>query len=157
MQDLVETISEKLKGRGMMLSTAESCTGGLIATAITDRPGSSEIFDCGFVSYSYESKMDMLGVSQDTLNEHGAISSVVAESMVLGALQHSRANAAISCTGIAGPGGATESKPVGLVYIAVGLENHPVKSYEHRFEGNRAAVRQQTLEASLHHLLDLLE
>jgi nicotinamide-nucleotide amidase len=104
---------------GLKLVTAESCTGGLVAAAITDVPGSSAVLERGFVTYSNEAKAEALGVSLELLKVHGAVSAQVAVAMAEGALRHSRADVAVSITGIAGPGGATETKPVGLVYLAV--------------------------------------
>jgi nicotinamide-nucleotide amidase len=104
---------------GLKLVTAESCTGGLVAAAITDVPGSSAVLERGFVTYSNEAKAEALGVSLELLRAHGAVSAPVAVAMAVGALRHSRADVAVSITGIAGPGGATETKPVGLVHLAV--------------------------------------
>lgn len=104
--------------RRMKLATAESCTGGLIAGALTEIPGSSEILDRGFVTYSNEAKQEMLGVPADMLAAHGAVSEHVARAMAEGALERSRADIAVSVTGIAGPGGGSDAKPVGLVHLA---------------------------------------
>lgn len=148
MRDLFEA----LKKRGLMLVTAESCTGGMIAKTVTDEAGSSAIFDCGFVTYSNESKTEILGVPLDMLAAHGAVSAPVAEAMAQGALTRSRADIAISCTGIAGPGGGSDDKPVGLVYIGLANRIGPPRSFAHRFEGDRDSVRRQAVEAVLSHL-----
>lgn len=147
----VERLSEKMRGLGLMVATAESCTGGMIGAALTDLAGSSEIFDRGFITYSNEAKEKMLGVPRVLLKEHGAVSAQVATAMARGALDHSRAELAVAVTGIAGPGGGSDEKPVGTVFIAYG--NHDtVHCTEHHFEGDRAAVRRQTVEAALAHL-----
>ena len=155
MPDLVKQLSDKLRGIGLMLVTAESCTGGMLAASITDRPGSSEIFERGFVTYSNDSKQELLDVPAQTLGNHGAVSTETATAMVRGALRHSRAELAISITGIAGPDGGSVDKPVGLVYIAYGMKDGPVQCSEHRFKGDRASIRNQTVEAALKHLIKL--
>ena len=154
---LVEKLTDELNRRGWMLATAESCTGGLIAAAVTDRAGSSSVFDRGFVAYSYESKENLLNVSCEILETHGAVSRECATAMVQGTLAHSRADLAISVTGIAGPGGGMPGKPVGLVYIGWGVRGGPVAVAEHNFPGDRTAVREQTVQAALAHLLDALK
>ncbi len=107
------------RAKGFKIATAESCTGGLIAGLLTEIAGSSDVVDCGFVTYSNEAKEQMLGVPARLIRDHGAVSKEVAMAMAMGALLKSRANVAIAVTGIAGPGGGTAQKPVGLVYIAV--------------------------------------
>ena len=107
------------RARGLLVATAESCTGGLVAAALTEIAGSSDVVDCGFVTYSNEAKQDMLGVPAATLERHGAVSAQTAKAMAAGALKNSRADIAVSITGIAGPGGGTKQKPVGLVHFAV--------------------------------------
>lgn len=102
----------------LSVATAESCTGGLLAALLTESPGSSKVFERGFVTYSNESKIDLLGVSSDLINRHGAVSEQVALAMAEGALKHSSASIAVSITGVAGPGGGTKDKPVGLVFLA---------------------------------------
>ena len=154
--ELVEQLSIKLKERGLMLATAESCTGGMIAAAMTERAGSSSVFERGFVTYSNDSKMELLGVSAATIDKFGAVSAETAEAMALGALKFSRAHITVSVTGIAGPSGGTDEKPVGLVYIGWGTRDN-IQVKEHHFKGDRAAVRQQTTAAALKHLLDFLK
>lgn len=157
MADLISDLFAGLKNRGWMMTTAESCTGGLIAAAITGVAGSSEFYDRGFITYSNEAKTQMLGVPEDILVAHGAVSEETARAMVEGALRKSRAHLAVSVTGIAGPGGGSEEKPVGLVYIGYGVRDGTVNVARHQFEGNRAAVREKTAAAALQHALSLLE
>jgi nicotinamide-nucleotide amidase len=157
MQELVEELSLALANLEFMLVTAESCTGGMIAAAITDRAGSSRVFERGFVTYSNDAKQELLDVPADTLKDHGAVSAQTALAMVRGALEHSRAELALSVTGIAGPGGATQGKPVGLIYIGYGMRGDALHSAEHHFEGDRASIRRQAVEAALQHMLDFVE
>jgi nicotinamide-nucleotide amidase len=165
--DMVSTLAAALLQRGWMLSTAESCTGGMIAAACTDLAGSSQWFERGFVSYSNEAKHDMLGVPKALIEQHGAVSEAVAQAMVLGALQKSQAQVALAVTGIAGPTGGSPAKPVGTVCFAwglptdggptIGAETAWVKVQTCHFEGDRAAVRQATLTHALGQLLQLLQ
>jgi len=157
LQDLVETLTSKMKGLGLMLATAESCTGGMIAMMMTERPGSSVVFERGFVTYSNDAKTELLDVPKDMLMKHGAVSSQVAIAMVKGAIAHSRAEIAISVTGIAGPDGGTDKKPVGLVYIGFGDKAGVIEVAEHRFSGDRASIRQQTAESALKHLIKFID
>src|SRR3974377_497249 len=106
------------RGRGMRVATAESCTGGLVAAALTAVPGSSDVFECSFVTYSNDAKQKLLGVAAATLRRYGAVSAETASAMARGALQRSGADCAVSITGIAGPGGGSKEKPIGLVYFA---------------------------------------
>lgn len=156
MRELVEKLSIALKERGLMMAAAESCTGGMIAAAMTDRAGSSEVFERGFVTYTNDSKMELLGIPAAILETHGAVSAETAKAMARGALQYSRAHIAVAVTGIAGPSGGTPEKPVGLVYIGWGSRND-IRVQEHRFTGDRATIRQQTVEAALRHLLDFIK
>jgi nicotinamide-nucleotide amidase len=137
------------------LVTAESCTGGWIAKTLTDIPGSSEWFECGMAAYSYEAKQAMLGVQASTLEEHGAVSRETAIEMVSGALVHSGGSLAVAVTGIAGPGGGIEDKPVGTVWIAWKRRGGYPTALVFHFDGDREAVRRQTVAAALHGLLDL--
>lgn len=153
---LVEAVSVALLERGWMLTTAESCTGGGIAAACTDLAGSSQWFERGFVSYSNEAKQDMLGVRPETLAEHGAVSQAVVAEMVQGALANSRAQLAVAVSGIAGPSGGTPDKPVGTVCFAWMVSGGaPMVRTEH-FNGERAAVRTQTIECALQGVLDVI-
>ena len=138
---------------GLKLVTAESCTGGLVAAAITDVPGSSAVLDRGFVTYSNEAKAEALGVSLDLLRAHGAVSAPVAVAMAEGALRHSRADVAVSITGIAGPGGATETKPVGLVHLAVARSGCGTVDAVYHF-GDLG--RRQVREAAVRKAFDML-
>ena len=148
-------ISLRLLARRHMLATAESCTGGMIAAACTDLSGSSQWFERGFVTYSNEAKAEMLAVPPGLIEEHGAVSESVARAMADGALAHSRAQVSLAVTGIAGPTGGTEAKPVGTVWFAwcVGGETH---SEMQHFAGDRAAVRMATVRYALKRLLSLL-
>lgn len=135
---------------GLLLATAESCTGGLIAGAITEIAGSSAVLDRGFVTYSNEAKVGMLGVAPELIGSLGAVSSVVAVAMAEGALHASRADIAVAVTGIAGPGGGSAEKPVGLVHFAVAVRGAPTVHAERRFgDIGRSAVRLATVQAAL--------
>ncbi len=156
-EELAHSVIELGTKRGTVIATAESCTGGLIAGALTEIPGSSAVVDRGFVTYSNQAKMEMLGVSPVDLETHGAVSAVVARAMVSGALENSDANLAIAVTGIAGPGGGTEEKPVGLVFIAVQTKGKPAIVRECRFSpADRSAIRRQTVETALTMALNLI-
>lgn len=148
MSTSVKKLFNKLRTKGWMLVTAESCTGGMISAALTDLAGSSAVFDRGFVTYSNEAKMESLGVSGKTLKEFGAVSPQVAEEMAQGALKNSNAQIAVSVTGIAGPGGGSDEKPVGRVYIGIATDK-TVTVYKNNFTGDRSAVRQQTVDRAL--------
>lgn len=126
---------------GKTLTVAESCTGGLVASAITSISGASAMFDRGFVTYTNEAKSDMLGVPAETIISVGAVSEQVAKSMAAGAIRHSKADIAISITGVAGPGGGTPTKPVGTVWIGICERGGNPTAYHHIFPGDRTAVR----------------
>jgi nicotinamide-nucleotide amidase len=133
------------RAAGRMVATAESCTGGLVAAALTDIAGSSDVFDRGFVTYSYAAKTDMLGVTPELLAANGAVSEAVALAMAVGALAGSRADAVVAITGIAGPGGATEGKPVGMVVFAAAVKGGAPVVHVRNFPGlPRAEVRRQS-------------
>ncbi len=135
---------------GIMAATAESCTGGLIAAAITDISGSSAVLDRGFVTYSNEAKMEMLGVAPATLDEHGAVSAQTAHEMAAGALARSRAAIALAVTGIAGPGGGTAQKPVGLVWFGIAVDGREVRTESRVFaDHGRAFIRAETVRTAL--------
>ena len=133
---------------GLRIVTAESCTGGLIAACLTEIAGSSDVLERGFVTYSNQSKIELLQVPAETLEKHGAVSPHVARAMAEGALARSHADVAVSVTGIAGPGGATPAKPVGLVYLACLRKGHEPSIERHQFHGDRQAVRLASLEAA---------
>ena len=155
--DLLRSLADALNAKGWMLTTAESCTGGWIAKLCTDLAGSSAWFERGFVTYSNEAKQDMLGVRAETLAQYGAVSEAVTAEMAAGALLHSRAQVAVSVNGIAGPGGGTASKPVGTVCFGWALQGGKVRTATHRFEGDREAVRRQSVEYALNGVLHLLD
>jgi nicotinamide-nucleotide amidase len=146
--DHARDLLDLMRGRGLTLSTAESCTGGLIAAALTAIPGSSDVVQAGFVTYSNAAKAGMLGVPQGVLESVGAVSEAVARLMAEGALARGGAEMALSCTGIAGPGGATPGKPVGLVFIGCARRGAPTRVLRRVFPGDRAAVRAATVEAA---------
>lgn len=144
-----EVLYEVLKSKNMTIATAESCTGGMIGAALTSVSGVSECYGFGVVTYANEAKEKLLGVSHTTLETVGAVSYETACEMAQGALKLSGADIAISVTGIAGPGGGTEEKPVGLVYIGIAQKNGEVKAYKNNFLGGRDAVRTQTVVKAL--------
>jgi nicotinamide-nucleotide amidase len=150
--DAAAALLDACRARGWKLATAESCTGGLIAATLTAIAGASDVVDRGFVTYSNGAKLELLGVPDITVTKHGAISEPVARAMAEGALARSRANLAISVTGIAGPGGGTVDKPVGLVWFGLAQLGAPVHSERVIFPGDRTAIR----EATVAHALGLL-
>ena len=156
----VAALAEALRARGLRMATAESCTGGLIAGACTELAGSSDWFERGFVTYSNDAKTEMLGVDAALIAAEGAVSESVARSMAVGALTRSRADLAVSVTGVAGPGGGSAAKPVGTVWLAWAWRaaNGEVRADAllQRFAGDRAAVRQATVVCALQGLLDRL-
>ena len=156
MHDLVDELTELLGEKNMTLVTAESCTGGLLAATITHKPGVTRIYECGFVTYSNESKTDLLGVPAAILEEHGAVSSQTAEAMARGALERTKAHLSVSITGIAGPDGGTPKKPVGLVYFGYALKGGSVGSLEHRFSGSRQDIQSAAATMALKHLIAVL-
>ncbi len=154
---LAHRLGEALLEKSWLLACAESCTGGGIAAAVTDIAGSSQWFDRGFVTYSNQAKQDMLGVSDETLENHGAVSEATVQEMVAGALTRSQAQIAVAVSGIAGPDGDTPEKPVGTVCLAWQVKGkEPVVRTEH-VSGDRAAVREQTVLCALQGLLDIIE
>ena len=153
---LAEEVGSELKRRKLMLATAESCTGGWIAEAVTMVPGSSDWFERGFITYTYISKREMLGVKEKTLERHGAVSEETVREMASGALAHSHAQVAVAVSGIAGPGGGLPEKPVGTVCFAWGMKNGKPRSETKVFRGDREAVRRQSVEHALKAVLALL-
>ena len=147
-----ERVFKALKDKGLVLATAESCTGGLVSACITDIEGSSVIFDRTFVTYSNDAKVDMLSVSRKSLLEFGAVSETVAKEMLAGAIKHSTANIAVAITGIAGPGGGTIEKPVGTVCFAWG-NLQTIKSSTECFDGDRQQVRIKAVEYAFQQLI----
>ena len=146
----VAALLEKCRKHGVKIATAESCTGGMLAALITSVPGSSDVFDCGFVTYSNEAKKSMLHVSHEVIADHGAVSRECSLAMAHGAILESAATFAVSITGIAGPGGGTAAKPVGLVHLACAKRNGATLHREERFgDIGRDAVRVASVEVAL--------
>ena len=147
---LAKTVLDEARAKSLRIATAESCTGGLIAGLLTEIPGSSGVLDRGFVVYSDQAKQDLLGVPGSLIAELGAVSRAVARAMAQGAVAHSKAQLAVAVTGIAGPGGGSAQKPVGLVHLAAFRENGALLHEEHRFgDIGRAQVRLKSVEAAL--------
>jgi nicotinamide-nucleotide amidase len=149
--DQATRLLAELRGEGMMLATAESCTGGLIAGLLTEIPGSSDVVERGFVTYSNEAKCELLGIPMQLIETHGAVSSAVACAMATGALAASHADVAVAVTGVAGPGGGTAAKPVGLVHFAAARRRDgKLMHHEARFgEIGRGPIRLATVEHAL--------
>lgn len=147
--ELCERTLLACRARGTMLATAESCTGGMIAAALTDIAGSSSVVERGFVVYSNDAKREMLGVPPGLLETHGAVSEPVARAMAEGALANSRAGIAVAVTGIAGPGGGSAAKPVGLVHLACAMAGNGTLHRRAVFPGDRAEIRAATVVAAL--------
>ncbi|MEN8170081.1 MAG: nicotinamide-nucleotide amidase [Pseudomonadota bacterium] len=156
-KEQVVTLARALGENGMMLAAAESCTGGWVAKVCTDLSGSSKWFERGFVTYTNESKQEMLGVSAETLSRHGAVSEETVAEMATGALEHSRAQSSVAISGIAGPGGGSEDKPVGTVCFGWGMEGSRVDTESCRFDGDREAVRAQAVVHALQGLIARLQ
>ena len=154
--ELAEQLGECMKAKGMKLASAESCTGGWLAKIITDIPGSSAWFTASVVSYSNEAKQSLLGVNESTLNEFGAVSGETVLEMTDGLFSHTNADVAVSVSGIAGPDGGTDAKPVGLVWLSWGKRDKSVFANPFNFDGDREEVRKQSIKQALNCLLDLL-
>lgn len=152
---LAATLGAALAARSWSIALAESCTGGMAAQCITANAGSSAYFERGFVTYSNQAKIEMLGIEPQTLERHGAVSEQTARAMALGALRHSRAQLAASITGIAGPEGGTADKPVGTVCFAWAGPEQTVRCETRHFSGDRDAIRRQSVETALRGLLQL--
>jgi len=140
-----ETLLAACRERGIMLATAESCTGGLITAVLTAIAGASDVVDRGFVTYSNEAKHELIGVPMPLIQAHGVVSEEVARAMAEGALSRSRATIAVSVTGVAGPGGGTVEKPVGLVCFGLAKKGHAIKSERQILPGDRAGIRAATV------------
>ena len=153
---LVEKLATKLKAKKLKIVTAESCTGGMLAQFFTSIEGSSSWFECGYVSYSNDSKINMLGVNTEALNQHGAVSEKIALQMAEGALKNCAADIAVSITGIAGPGGGSKDKPIGTVYIATADNDRPGKVILHHFQGDRDIIRKQSTRQAIFQVLEHL-
>jgi nicotinamide-nucleotide amidase len=156
MDVLAAQVGGLLKSHGVMLATAESCTGGGVAQAITEIAGSSAWFERGFVTYSNLSKQQMLGVEAATLEQYGAVSDAVVREMVAGALRYSAAQMALAVSGIAGPDGGTPDKPVGTVWFAWGIKNSVMQTQRYQLAGNRSEVRAQAVRIALQGVIDML-
>ncbi|MBL8906088.1 MAG: CinA family protein [Rhizobiales bacterium] len=155
---LATDVLEKCRARGIMVAAAESCTGGLVCAALTAIAGSSDVVDRGFVTYSNDAKHDMLGVSRDILKQLGAVSPECAVAMAEGALSRSKARIACSITGIAGPGGGSPDKPVGLVYVACAARDRPTQHQRLLLTGrDRAQVRLESAKAALRMIVDQID
>jgi nicotinamide-nucleotide amidase len=153
---LSRSLLDLCRMRKLKIATAESCTGGLVAAALTEVPGSSDVVDRGFVTYSNEAKHAMLGVETAKLDTFGAVSKEVAIAMAFGALEHADVDLAVAITGIAGPGGATPGKPVGLVHFAVAARDGRIVHHEQRFGAvGRSSVRQQSVVEALKMLIEM--
>ena len=154
---LAEVVIAEARAQKLRIATAESCTGGLIGGVLTEVPGSSDVFERGFIVYSNRAKQDMLGVPGDLIADMGAVSEAVSRAMAEGAVENSNAHIAVAVTGIAGPGGGTKMKPVGLVHIAACRENRSILHEAHRFgDIGRTEVRIRTVEAALEMLVRML-
>ena len=157
MNDLAERLVKEAIAKGVMIATAESCTGGLVSGAITSIAGSSAMFDRGFVTYSNDAKAELLGVSPDLIKNYGAVSAEVATAMAEGALAHSKATLSVAISGIAGPGGGSVEKPVGLVHFASAVKGQDTRAFEKRFGMiSRDAIRHGAVHAALQALLSRL-
>ncbi len=154
---LAETVLAEARAKRLKLATAESCTGGLVAGALTAIAGSSDVYERGFVTYTNDAKIDDLDVLPDTIAEHGAVSEETACEMAEGALDYSNANISVAITGVAGPGGGTKEKPVGLVHFAAAREGRETIAEVHRFgDIGRAEVRMASVKAALNLLRRLI-
>ena len=156
-EDLARRVLYACRRRGLRLATAESCTGGLIAAALTEIPGSSDVVDRGFVTYSNVAKQEMLGVLASTLDLFGAVSSQTAADMATGAVAGSHAGVAVSVTGIAGPAGGSADKPVGLVWFGVAVAGEPVVTHKREFEDKgRSFIRREAVATALKLVIEAL-
>ena len=152
---LCQQLATALQASGWLLATAESCTGGMIAAACTDLAGSSNWFERGFVTYSNEAKTELLGVDPALIAAQGAVSEVVARAMAFGAIRHSHAQVSVAVTGVAGPAGGSQDKPVGTVWFGFQVDGRLTSETRH-FAGDRAAVRAATVRHALNRLLELI-
>ncbi|HDO19634.1 MAG TPA: CinA family protein [Thermoplasmatales archaeon] len=155
-EDLLQKVSSLLKERNLKVATAESCTGGLVAHTLTNIPGSSEYFEMGVISYSNRAKIEFLGVSSSIIEKHGAVSEQTARAMAEGIRNTAKVDIGISTTGIAGPGGGTKEKPVGLVYVAISTRDKTIVR-RFLFNGDRLRNKESACEAALSMLLAILE
>ena len=151
--DLAQSVLDACRARGWHVATAESCTGGLVAGALTAIAGSSDVVERGFVAYSNEAKSELLGVPAETIASHGAVSAETTAAMAEGAVARAPVDLAVSVTGVAGPGGGSAEKPVGLVIFGLARRGRPGRTERHIFAGDRSAIRR----TAVHHALGLLE
>jgi nicotinamide-nucleotide amidase len=156
LHQLAAELGDKLRARGWMLATAESCTGGWVGHLLTSLPGSSQWYERGFITYANAAKVEMLGVPAETLENYGAVSEETASAMAAGALRNSHAQATLAISGIAGPGGGTPQKPVGLVCYGWALQDGTVMSSTCRLDGDREEIRSRAVAAALRGLIDLV-
>lgn len=156
LHQLARELGDKLCERGWKLATAESCTGGWVGQLVTALPGSSHWYERGFITYANAAKIEMLGVPERTLTSHGAVSEETATAMAAGALKHSHAQATLAITGIAGPGGGTPQKPVGLVCYGWALADGTLMSSTCRLDGDREEIRSRAVAAALRGLIELV-
>ncbi|MBW8328936.1 MAG: CinA family protein [Thiobacillus sp.] len=156
LHQLAAELGDKLLARGWMLATAESCTGGWVGQLLTSLPGCSQWYERGFITYANAAKIEMLGVPVELIETHGAVSEDTASAMAAGALKHSHAQAALAISGIAGPGGGTPRKPVGLVCYGWALEDGTVMSSTCRLDGDREEIRSRGVAAALRGLIELI-
>lgn len=157
-KDIAREIIEKAKRAGIKIATAESCTGGLVSAALTDISGSSAVLERGFVTYSNEAKIEMLGVDPSLISTYGAVSETVARAMAEGALSHSKADLSVAITGIAGPGGGSDAKPVGLVHFASARRGQETIHHKKLFgDIGREAVRDKAVLHALSMLIDRID
>ena len=156
LRQLAAEVGEKLIARGWMLATAESCTGGWVGQLLTSLPGSSHWYERGFITYANAAKIEMLGVPADLIETLGAVSEETAAAMAAGALKHSHAHASLAISGIAGPGGGTPQKPVGLVCYGWALADGSVMSSTCRLDGDREEIRSRAVAAALRGLIELV-
>jgi nicotinamide-nucleotide amidase len=157
LETLVTLIGQELTSRHLTIATAESCTGGGLSYWITQVPGSSHWFERGFVTYSNQAKIDMLGVNPTTLDQFGAVSEETVREMAIGALNHSQASISIAITGIAGPDGGSPEKPVGTVWIAWAARQSFVQTHLGHYTGDRVTIRTEVIQTALQKLLDLMD
>jgi nicotinamide-nucleotide amidase len=153
--NLTQALGEKLLKQNIILTTAESCTGGLLAAQLTNIPGSSNWFDRGFITYSNQSKIDCVNVKKNTINKHGAVSQQTASEMATGSIDNSQGNLGLSITGIAGPSGGSKLKPVGTIFFAIAKKQNVIFEHQAFFDGNRVDIREKALLFALNQLLAL--
>jgi len=153
--NLTQTLGVKFLKQNIILTTVESCTGGLLAAQLTNIPGSSTWFDRGFITYSNQSKVDCVKVKEVTINKYGAVSQQTANEMALGAIKNSQGNLGLSITGIAGPSGGSKMKPVGTVFFSIAKKQNVIFEHQAFFDGNRVNIREKALLFALNQLLAL--